>query len=215
METVNRFALIVRPKRRFLEWANALEDAGMRLTMESLPGLTEVHLVEATFEAPDREALIDEYADDMWEQLLFGWSTDEDTWPQNRTARTFRDWFDVTVVDGVFDADADAEWDVVDADAEDEVEKALTECAWCGAQIDAEQEVATLSMTLSEHDPLKVGENQVILIPVGGRDRRAVVARPGSDMARDGRDLAFTMCSERCANAMKNVLERERSAQLS
>ena len=214
MEIVNRFALIVRPKRRFLEWANALDLEGPRLTIESLPGLTEVHLVEATFEAPDREALIDEYADAMWEQFLFGWSTDEDTWPQNRTAHTFRDWFDVTVVDGVFDADADSEWDVVD-DAEDDVENALTECAWCGAQIDDEQEVATLFMTLAENDPIKFGENEVILVPVGGRDRRAVVARPGSDMAREGRDLAFTMCSERCAKAMKNVLERERSAQLS
>jgi len=178
--------------------------------------LTEVHLVEATFEAPDREALIEEYADDMWEQFLFGWSTDEDTWPQNRTAHTFRAWFDVTVVDGVFDADADAEWDVVDADAaEDELENALTECAWCGAQIDDEQGVATLFMTLAENDPIKVGENEVILVPVGGRDRRAVVARPGSDMAREGRDLTFTLCSEQCAKVMKNVLERERSAQLS
>lgn len=214
MEVVNRFALIVRPKQRFLEWANALDESP-RLTTESLPGLTEVHLVEATFEAPDREALIDEYADEMWEQFLFGWSTDEDTWPRNRTAHTFRDWFDVTVVDCVFDADADAEWNGIDAGVEDAVENALTQCAWCGAQIDDEQDVATLFMTLAENDPLKVGENEVILVPVSGRDRRAVVAQRGSDMAREGRDLAFTMCSERCAKAMKNLLERERSAQLS
>jgi hypothetical protein len=53
MEIVNRFALIVRPKRRFLEWANALDDEGSRLTIESLSGLTEVHLVESTFAAPN------------------------------------------------------------------------------------------------------------------------------------------------------------------
>lgn len=47
MEPVNRFALIVKPKRRYMEWANALPDDGPRLTVAELPTLTEVYLVDA------------------------------------------------------------------------------------------------------------------------------------------------------------------------
>jgi hypothetical protein len=61
----------------------------------------------------------------------------------------------------------------------------------------------------------RLAKRDVVLIPVAGKDRRALVAQPGSQMAREGRHLGFTLCSEQCAKAVKNALERERSAQLS
>lgn len=94
MEVVNRFALVVRPKRRYLEWANALEHEQAPLTVDALPGLTQIVLVEADVEEPDREALIETYADQIWEEQLFAWWTDEADWPKNRTPHTLRDWFE-------------------------------------------------------------------------------------------------------------------------
>lgn len=105
MEPINRFALIVRPKRRYMEWANAVDTDGPRLTLDELPSLTEVYLLDATDSEADREELIDVYAEEIWEQQLDGWSTDETQWPVNRTPHALRDWFDLTFVDMVFDAD--------------------------------------------------------------------------------------------------------------
>ena len=33
----------------------------------------------------------------FFESWLFGWSTDPTQWPQRRTRRMFRDWFDVRI----------------------------------------------------------------------------------------------------------------------
>lgn len=212
MEPVNRFALIVRPKRRYMEWANSLDDSEGQLTLESLPGMTEVYLVESSTEAPDRESLIETYADQIWETQLEGWSTDEETWPRNRTAHTLRDWFDVAVTDSVFDAEP---FTPIYRDDLDDVDIALTECAWCGAELDPEKEIVSLSLTLGPNDPLRDENLETIPIPVAGRDRIAVVAQRDSDASREGHDLFFTLCSETCADEMRAAMERERGAQLS
>jgi hypothetical protein len=212
VEPVNRFALIVRPKRRYMDWANSLEDSGPRLTMEELPGMTEVYLVEASVDGADREALIDTYAEQIWESQLEGWSTDEDRWPVNRTPHTLRDWFDVAVTDFVFDAEPFAPLYRNDLD---DVDTALTECAWCGKQLDPVREVISLSLTLGPNDPLRDENLETIAISVAGRDRTAVVAQPDSDASHEGHDLFFTLCSETCAKDMRAAMERERGAQLS
>ena len=77
MEPVNRFALIVRPKRRFMEWANALESGGRSLMQDELAGYSEVYLLDATDADADREELIDTYADERC-----GWR-----WPHGPTRR--------------------------------------------------------------------------------------------------------------------------------
>ena len=220
MEVVNRFALVVRPKRRYLEWANGLAHGEAPLTLEALPGLTQIVLVEATSEEPDREELIELYAEDIWDQQLEAWWTNEADWPANRTPHTLRDWFEITVVDLVVDADPEAAWgegdlDVDEDDGLDEPDAMANQCVWCDKEIDEDAEVYSLFMTLRPDDPLRDGSRTAVLVPVAGRDRLAVVAQPGSDMAREGHDLSFALCSERCAQAMKEALERERGAQLS
>ena len=44
MELLNRAALIVTPKRRFLEWVNRLPDAGRPLTIDEARSLRMVYL---------------------------------------------------------------------------------------------------------------------------------------------------------------------------
>ena len=71
-----------------MEWANRLDDDGPRLTLDEMPALTEVYLVDATDSEADREELIDRYAEEIWDQQLDQWSTDETQWPVNRTPHT-------------------------------------------------------------------------------------------------------------------------------
>lgn len=213
MEGVNRFALIVRPKRRYLEWANRLDD-GPRLSVDQLSSLTEVYLLDATDSEADREQLIDEYADEIWEQQLDQWSTDEATWPVNRTPHTLRDWFELTFVDMVFDADPDIDWHEPIPDDEIVAEQSRT-CQWC-RRVQAEDEsVVTLSITLPDDHPARSLALPFIPIEIGGEPRIAVAARAGSEMARSGKHLLFAFCSDECAEALRQAIVRERSALLS
>jgi hypothetical protein len=65
MELLNRTAVIVRPKRRFLEWINRLPDAGKPLTIEEAASLRMVYLAATGDRTPDVSEIIDIY----WEEI--------------------------------------------------------------------------------------------------------------------------------------------------
>jgi hypothetical protein len=209
MEPINRFALIVRPKRRYMEWANALDMDGPRLTADELPSLTEVYLLDATDSEADREELIDTYAEEIWEQQLEGWSTDEATWPVNRTPHTLRDWFDLTFVDMVFDADPDVdlhELGLLDPEAE------LRVCQWCHEEVPPQQPIYAFSLALRTEAPRDAIDQRLVPLLIGGSVRFAVRAQPGSEAAASGHDLILGCCSESCVNELRAAFDRDRSA---
>jgi hypothetical protein len=51
----------------------------------------------------DRDALLGEFSDEIFEEQLRGWWTDETTYPANRTLQKFQEWFDVEFHSMVFD----------------------------------------------------------------------------------------------------------------
>ena len=215
MEPVNRFALIVRPKRRFMEWANALESGARPLTQDELAGCSEVYLVDATDPDADREELIDTYADEIWEQQLSGWWTDDSDWPKNRTPHLLRDWFEMSLVDMVFDADPEVEVYEPDFTDADRADLGIAMCQWCDKVAGDDDPVITLSFKLKNDDPLKNADEPLVPIAIAGKVRIAVAARPDSEAARAGHDLMLAFCSETCASEMREALRRERGAAFS
>jgi hypothetical protein len=211
MDFVNRSALVVRPKRRFMEWANMIQPDGPRLQLEELPGRAEIYLIDGNAMSDDTQVLIDAYSEDIWDQQLSAWWTDEAVWPPNRTPHTLRDWFDIQLIDVVFDADPDQPFHDEDADV---VADALSYCAWCNDWLEEDDERITLSLTISSADPLLTSGLTVITLPVAGEERLALLAQPDSDMARDGKHIAFTCCSEECATALREAYSAEHGAAL-
>ena len=61
MELLNRIALIVTPKRRFLEWVNRLPDAGKPLTLEEAALLRMVYLAATGDRVPPMTELVEAY----------------------------------------------------------------------------------------------------------------------------------------------------------
>lgn len=218
MEPINRFALIVRPKRRYLEWANGLRSSGEgRLTFEELAGFHEAYLLDATDPEAEREDLIDRYAEEIWEQQLSGWTTDEGQWPPNRTPHTLRDWFELLFIDMVFDADPDADWsepELLESEAE-EVEAESRICQWCHTVSGDDEPIVTLSFKLSAGEPVDPADGPFVPIVIAGTPRIAIRAQPDSEAARTGHDLLLMLCSEACATEMRIAIERERAAMLS
>jgi hypothetical protein len=89
---LNRSAIIVRPRKPFLDWAAQLDDSEMLPNSE---GEQTVYLI------PESDGF-----DIVFESELFAWHTRESDWPQARTFAMFRDWFDIefhSIVDDLCD----------------------------------------------------------------------------------------------------------------
>jgi hypothetical protein len=106
MQTINRFAVIIRPLKPFMEWVNS---APVRGTDDLVPldALQEDATVILTPEMDTNdEALgwLKSFKSKLFETELESWCTDRSTWPEKRTARLFDQWFDLEVHSMVFDA---------------------------------------------------------------------------------------------------------------
>jgi hypothetical protein len=98
MHSINRAAIVVRPKPPFFDWARSLE-GGLPKSTEAW---TSVYLMPAS-EGDQPEEIMRQCFEEIFEEQLEGWHRDADAWPTPRTFSLFQDWFDVEVVDLVFD----------------------------------------------------------------------------------------------------------------
>jgi hypothetical protein len=104
---LNRTAIILVPKRPYADWANSLDDDGPRFEVSEANDELTVFLGPDLDTVDEIDAFVTKHFDFFFEHWLFGWSTDSAQWPQRRTRRMFREWFDVrihTMVEDVVDA---------------------------------------------------------------------------------------------------------------
>ncbi|MFC1573339.1 hypothetical protein ACFL6M_07050 [Candidatus Eisenbacteria bacterium] len=94
MRTVNRSALVVRPRDPYLRWASELDEDSAGLA-ESIRGKSSVYLVAPDPQEEHESAPIEQYYERIFELELEAWHTDPDDWPRVRDYRTFQEWFDV------------------------------------------------------------------------------------------------------------------------
>ncbi len=98
---LNRSIFVVRPTGEFLDWLISLDEEEFTLEQVASDATAYlVPLVDCSDQLANRVA-------DFWEQIfedqLEEWSTDETTWPSPRSLSMFQRWFDVqlhaTVID--------------------------------------------------------------------------------------------------------------------
>ena len=217
MELLNRGALIVRPKRRLVDWVNGLPVRGSKLTLEQARSQPTVFLIDASEQfVDDASALIDEYADELFEELLAAWTRDEDHWPPNRTPHVFRDWFDVELIDLVLDVEDDLPLLDDDEELVEELrERALSECAWCHTALEEETERFAVGLRHDRPDELAGLEGAPFPIPLSRGPIVGIVSMPDSEARKERQGVIFTVCSERCGSELKRAFEKERGARLS
>ncbi len=88
---LNRSAVILRPGAAFVEWARGLDDSDFVL----LPVEEQtVYLLPPWDDEVEAMALLAEGYEEIFARELFGWHTDENDWPKNRTFAMFREWFE-------------------------------------------------------------------------------------------------------------------------
>ena len=88
----------------------------------------------------------------------------------------------------------------------------LPNCAWCEDEIPADFEVFTIGARGKPEIDLSEAEGTIIPVSLiqANRTVLALVPTKGSPAARDGHDLIFMVCSQSCAQALSNALEKDR-----
>jgi len=95
MDTINRSALVVKPKKPFLDWLKFVDKDLQEMTLNDLQNDVPAYLLP-DFEKPeDLDKYIKGHFKLFFEEALSSWFTDETIWPKKRDWNTFQEWFDV------------------------------------------------------------------------------------------------------------------------
>ena len=85
----------------------------------------------------------------------------------------------------------------------------LAKCAWCSQELFQSREYM-LCAKLPVGYPMKAG---VVVLPVelktSKRIAHASVSQPGSESKRQGYDIAFGLCCEKCAASLAKAIEED------
>ena len=95
MFVVNRSALLVKRKKPYIDWANALDEDGPRLSLDGPMKDSTVCLVDEIGYERDVQEVVKKHYAIIFEQELVAWHLVEKDWPQKRDLKTFEDWFEV------------------------------------------------------------------------------------------------------------------------
>jgi hypothetical protein len=102
--TINRSALILRPRKPYFDWTSGVDEgAAETVAARAESAWITVYLVEQDPEGRMESAPLEDYFSEIFEMQLGGWYRDEKVWPQVRTIEVFRDWFEVDATSTVED----------------------------------------------------------------------------------------------------------------
>lgn len=98
---VNRIAVIVRPKQPYADWANSFDDDGVPYELgEQRPNC---YLIDEIDDLADQTRVLRKYWKQIFEEELEGWMRFPEDWPEKRTYREFKQWFQVEIIEMVWD----------------------------------------------------------------------------------------------------------------
>ena len=103
--SINRAALVVRPRQPYLDWAASV-DAEAPEHAKALLNRVSVYLVGEDPKEEAETAPLENYFEEIFELELAAWYTDEDQWPKPRTLALFHEWFEAVGESVVTDLEA-------------------------------------------------------------------------------------------------------------
>lgn len=94
MATLNRSAVVVKPKQPFLDWLHAADPTSHDLNLQDLTRESTIYLLPEC----DTQAALDnalrKRCEEIFMEQLAGWFNDETTWPQDLGFEVFCHWFE-------------------------------------------------------------------------------------------------------------------------
>ena len=94
MDTLNRSAIVVKPKQRFLDWLHAADPTIRGITLSDVTGEPTIYLIPECDTNEDVVDALREVCEEIFEEQLDGWYRVPSSWPQDRSYEEFCLWFD-------------------------------------------------------------------------------------------------------------------------
>jgi hypothetical protein len=99
-ESMNRNAILVRPKKPFYDWVNThFKDDNLTTPLEE----NTIYLIREMASNEEIRKWIKRNFDKVFVNELNNWYTDETGWPKNRNYKMFCDWFEFEVHSMILD----------------------------------------------------------------------------------------------------------------
>ena len=103
MQSINRAAVIIKPKQPFVDWINSMPDDSSNYTLEQINKDNLTFLIPIYDDPDDAIKYIKKNHEMIFEWELLGWVITEELWPKNRNWKMFNNWFDIEINSEVFD----------------------------------------------------------------------------------------------------------------
>ena len=103
MQSVNRSAVVIKPKQPFVDWINSIPDENIDFTLEQISTDNITFLIPEHDDPKDAKNYIKKRYKQIFEWELFGWIVTEELWPKKRTWEMFQEWFSIEINSEIFD----------------------------------------------------------------------------------------------------------------
>lgn len=98
-DSIDRNAIIVKPKKPFYDWLHSLYEKSPKLGKEE----NNVYLIREMVSNEEVRKWIKKNFDQIFINELNDWNTNEEGWPQKRTFKMFEEWFEVEINSMILD----------------------------------------------------------------------------------------------------------------
>lgn len=110
MESINRSAVIIKPKQPFIDWLNSIPDDSISFTLEQILEDNITFLIPEYDNPEDSRNYVKKMNSQIFEWELWGWIVTKELWPKNRNWEMFQEWFSFEINSEIFDlVDGDIE----------------------------------------------------------------------------------------------------------
>jgi len=92
---LNRSIIIIKAKEPFLSWLSSLPEPENNISLDEINFDSSVYLLPEYEMDDEREDILADYYDIIFEDQLADWWTDSAIWPKTRDLSTFKEWFNI------------------------------------------------------------------------------------------------------------------------
>jgi hypothetical protein len=97
MDTLNRSAIVVKPKQRFLDWLHTADPTSHGTTFLDIAGEPKINLIPECDTDEDLGDVLRELCEEIFEEQLDSWYRETSAWPQDRSYDVFCQWSSISI----------------------------------------------------------------------------------------------------------------------
>jgi hypothetical protein len=92
---INRGAIVVKANQAYVDWANSCDDDPTKTSLDDVRRDSNIYLVPCWEDDDEFERVLRRVFRKIFDHELAGWTSDESVWPNRRSYKTFRQWFEI------------------------------------------------------------------------------------------------------------------------